>query len=121
MAIIIAFLVVLGPTLGTPAAASVEPFGQETVEVRPWRNPPRPSAQRQHRHNHSAHPAATHSRVHDHHRHGERHTHSSSREHGHPHGPNDHRIHGVETEHLFGFTKGTDIDPVGTKHFIADW
>ncbi len=104
-----------------PAHAAVEPFGQETVEVRPWRNPPRAGAKRPHAHGHMhghRHPHADRTGgAHDHahaagaHRHG-----GGAEPHGHAHG---HGAHGIETEHLFGFTMGSDIDPPGARHLIA--
>ena len=116
-----------------PAIAQEEPFGQETVEVRPYRNPPRLDAKAQHRHKHGdqhrGH-AAGHKHVHKHdrtHAHdhkdarpgARRHTHGGHEPHGHSHS-NGHHHHGIETEHLFGFSTGTDIDPPGAQHFIAD-
>jgi len=101
--------------LVAPAGAN-EPFGQETVEVRPWRHPS--ETKPRHRHNHSAehahspgrtHPAGS-SRGHK----PERQTRSHD---GDRHGHDD---EGVETEHLFGFTMGSDIDPPGHRHVIAD-
>jgi len=94
-----------------PAHAQEEPFGQETTEVRAWRNPPKPGSSHQHgahRHGHS------HAHGHDHaHGHGEK-PHSQ-----HEHGAQGHE-HGVETEHLFGFTVGSDVDEPGVRHFIAE-
>jgi len=83
--------------IAAPAAGKDEPFGQETVEARPWRKAPKPDATGRH---HT-------------HKHGHKHDHSRSHERSHAH-------HGVETEHLFGFTRGSDIDTPGVRHFIAD-
>lgn len=115
-----------------PATAKEKPFGQETVEVRPYRNPPRPGAKAQHRHNHG-HQHRGHEHKHSAHKHGRTHSHdhkdAHAGAHGHKHGghqphghghPNGHHHHGIETEHLFGFTTGTDIDPAGAKHLIVD-
>ena len=118
--------------LVTPATAKEEPFGQETVEVRPYRNPPRPGAA-PHRHKHDHQHAAGHDHKHEHpgshgHTHGRTHSHrdrdghshaDGSEPHGHEH-TNGHHHHGIETEHLFGFTTGTDIDPPGAKHAIIE-
>ncbi len=114
-----------------PATAKEEPFGQEMVEVRPYRTPPRPGAKAPHQHKHGHHHrghAARDGHKHEHgHQHGRPHghDHKGARPHGHKHGghephANGHHHHGIETEHLFGFTIGTDIDPPGAKHFIAD-
>lgn len=92
-----------------PAASKPEPFGQETVEVRTWRTPPRPGASPRHRHKHQHSHRDGHKHADDH-RHGGGHDHS---DHGHTH-------QGVTTEFLFGFTRGSDIDAPGVKHFIAD-
>lgn len=115
-----------------PAQAKPEPFGQETVEVRPWRNPPRPGAKAAHRHKHSHGHAHAHGRggidPHAGHSHGtgpharkrgaEPHAHGAEpHAHAHGHGAHGHN-HGLETEHLFGFAMGSDIDPPGAKHFI---
>ena len=108
--------------LASPATAREEPFGQETVEVRPWRNPPRPDAAPRHRHRHSGGhrhaPGHAHKHIHETlHRHP-----PGAHRHSHKHGErNGHAHHGLETEHLFGFTRGSDIDPVGSRHFIADF
>ena len=100
------------------ADARQEPLRQETVEVQPWRTPSRPGVQPRHHH---AHPAG---RGHNHgaghaHRRGDRHD-RPSEAHERLGEDNGHKHQGVETEHLFGFTKGSDIDAVGSKHFIAD-
>ena len=101
-----------------PAQAKETPFGQETVEVRPWRNPPRPDARPAHRHKHG--PGGSHDHKHgphDHRKGGHDHKHGpGAHDHQHGHG----HAHGVDTEHLFGFTKGSDIDPPPGRHFISD-
>ena len=112
---------------GAGAHAKDEPFGQETVEVRPWRNPPRPGSRPAHSHKHGhrhrdGEGGHKHAHAHSHaHRpgHADGHRHGSSEPQGHDH-KNGHHHHGIETEHLFGFTTGTDIDPAGAKHLIAD-
>src|SRR5262245_40247631 len=111
---------------GTVAHAKGEPFGQETVEVRPWRNPPPPGSRPAHSHKHHGHRHGHGAKKYaDSHSHAPGHAHAHGRKpsgkepHGHEHA-NGHHHHGIETEHLFGFTTGTDIDPPGAKHFIAD-
>ena len=47
------------------------------------------------------------------------HTHERGTPHAHGN-ESGHHHHGIETEHLFGFTTGSDIDPPGAKHAIAD-
>ena len=89
-----------------PASAREEPFGEETVEVRDWRKPPRASAAHQHHRRGHSHGAA------QKHEHGAGHVHEHA-----GHGGHQHRI---ETEHLFGFTVGSDIDKPGVKHIISD-
>ena len=70
------------------------------------------------RHQHAEH---GHSHRHSGHRHTRRRHatrpshHDKPGEHTHGHGH-----HGVETEHLFGFTLGSDIDPPGGRHLILD-
>jgi hypothetical protein len=80
------------------AAPAPEPFGQETVETRAPRSPPkaRPGA---HRHDHGL---DEHGHVH---RPGEAHAHHEG----------DGHAHGIETENLFGFTLGSDTDHAGAK------
>jgi hypothetical protein len=87
---------------------------QETAEARDSRHPPRSAATSGHRHRH---------------KHGrrqqdaDRHTHShkqESRGATHRDGDRRHKHQGVDTEHLFGFTIGSDIDAPGAGHFIAD-
>lgn len=108
-----AFMVAL--CFAWPAIAKQEPFGQETVEVRPWRYPPR--AQTAHRHGHSR--RDLHGQAADHvHSAGHEHSHGTLGGHSHP-GHGGHR-HGLETEHLFGFTVGSDIDEPGVQHVISD-
>lgn len=116
-ALIVAFWLVC------PAWAREEPFGQETIEVRAWRNPPRPEARPKHRyehpkgHKHSPGYANSHTGRHSHHRS------PPPQQHSHRHGDgngHEHKHQAIETEHLFGFTKGSDIDPPGVQHFIAD-
>jgi hypothetical protein len=105
-----------------PATAKEEPFGQETVEVRPWRNPPRAGGKPAHRHSHAGHSHKPHAHAKGHrhaHPHDRAHKDGAHEAHGHPAGDGHHH-HGIDTEHLFGFTTGTDIDPPGAKHFIAD-
>ena len=93
-----------------PVGAKDEPFGQETVEILPSKAPQRPGVKTRH-HKHSP----------------QRHVDESSHRHApgaheRRHGMEGHRHehHGVSTEHLFGFTKGSDIDAVGSRHSIAD-
>ena len=106
------------------AQAKEAPFGQETVEVRSWRNPPRPDARPAHRHSQGGRGHDHKHGPHDHRKSGHYHKHGGD---AHSHGPGEHNhqhghghVHGVETEHLFGFTKGSDIDPPPGRHFIAD-
>lgn len=100
----------------TPAVAKPEPFGQETVEVRSWRNAPRPGASpggHRHKHQHSRRDGHSHPQTgaqpHEHRHDGTRHDHSHD---GHTH-------RSVSTEFLFGFTRGSDIDAPGVNHVIA--
>ena len=95
------------------AQAKETPFGQETVEVRSWRNPPRPDVRPALRHKHGSHDhrKGGHDHKHGAHSHG-----PGAQDHPHGHG----HAHGVDTEHLFGFTKGSDIDPPPGRHFISD-
>jgi hypothetical protein len=53
--------------------------------------------------------------------HGHRHRHAEgSHQHQRGEQADGHGHHGVETEHLFGFTLGSDIDPPGGRHLILD-
>jgi hypothetical protein len=96
------------------AQSGSEPFGQETVEVRSPRYA-RPKAQaRPHRH--------VQDRAHDHahtHPHRGHHHHDDGRvhdqRHRHPEDPHFGHVHGVETEHLFGFLSGSDVHHRGAK------
>lgn len=49
-------------------------------------------------------------------KHRDTHTHEPDEQHQQGHG----HAHGVLTEHLFGFSKGSDIDPPPGRHFISD-
>jgi hypothetical protein len=91
------------------ASQAEEPFGQETVEVRPPRQPVT-AARPPHRHAHGdAH-------RHKEHRHGDRHSADTHRhaETGHGHG-DDRHDHDIESENLFGFTLGSDVEEAGAK------
>jgi hypothetical protein len=102
---------------GVEASQAEEPFGQETVDVRP---PHQPAAAARPPHRHSQ---GSDEHRHEGHRHGDRrtaHTHRHA-EAGHRHGEAGHRHgddqhdHGIETENLFGFTLGSDVEPAGAK------
>ena len=106
-----------------PAAQeSAEPSATETA-------PPRA---RRHRHAHGHHHHHGHRHAGHAHSHGkpkarprkrtqaEPHTHAHRAAGPHAHGEAGHHHHGIETEHLFGFTAGTDIDAPGARHAIAD-
>jgi len=89
---------------GGPSRAE-EPFGQETVEIRP---PHQPAAtvRQSHRHAHRGH-----DRPHPDHRTAPGHRHADTAD-RHGHGGHE---HGVETENLFGFTLGSDVEEAGAK------
>jgi hypothetical protein len=112
-----------------PALGAPEPFGQETVETRPLRNP---QAKPPHRHGHAGHryghgrAGHAHDRSHAHargngHAHGHRRgTGDSHADHRHGAAGDAHRHanghdHGIETENLFGFTLGSDTEEKGAK------
>ena len=97
--------VLLAFWIASPAAANDE-FGREILEARPGGNPPRDEATPRHehtkRHNHGHHKQPKLSASH-----GDKHSRPRTNgDAGHNH---DHDS--IETEHLFGFTKGTDVDP----------
>ena len=103
---------------GTPEASAAETAQQPRA--------------RRHRHAHGHHHHHGHSHAGHAHSHGkpkarprkraqaEPHTHAQRNGEPHAHGEAGHRHHGIETEHLFGFTTGSDIDAPGAKHAIAD-
>ncbi|MBK9082733.1 MAG: hypothetical protein IPL88_11975 [Rhizobiales bacterium] len=75
-----------------PAMAIERPFGQEDVPTRPYRTPQKLEG---------------HSHGHGHHHHGHD---------GHSGGHD----HGVETENLFGFTLGSDVDEAGARSLALE-
>jgi hypothetical protein len=119
--------------------AAEEPFGQEKVETRPYRTPQRLGGRDhahgkkggpdrghvhgktgKHDHGHSRGKAHRHDGAHKHdghgHRGGETHDHRGH-DHaaGHAHKPGGGHDHGLETEHIFGFTLGSDVHPAGSR------
>ena len=97
------------------SAGKPEPFGQEKVETRAYRNPP-PVASRPHRHAHGATQRHDSGGRHAGHGHapGSTHRHDTSQT-GHRDHPGGHHGHGIETENLFGFTLGSDTEHAGAK------
>jgi hypothetical protein len=126
------------PALGAQAPSTPEPLGQETVETRPLRNP-QARPRRGHARPARGHAGHTHTRDRAHrqdarHAHdgggGRVHAHRSGA--GHPHagrrngadGDDDRHANGhdngIETENLFGFTLGSDIEEKGTKEAAVE-
>lgn len=130
--------------LPATAVSKEELFGQETVEVRPFRQAPptrrahshkdHAQGSKDHAHAHGAkghshahgsaelsgHAHSTHTHAgHLHGKAGAKHPHDHTGGHAHAHGAGGSHDHGLETEHVFGFTTGSDIGPPGHKHLIV--